>query len=101
MPSLNHIHSYRRSKSNIEIYQCTHPSCTHYTTRDLLLDKEITCHKCKEVTTATQMQLKAGQVRKGVKYLTCLKCSKSPKKHNVIAMEGFIQDFLGEGKGQE
>lgn len=94
MPSLNHIHEYERSKTNIEIYKCTHPSCTHYTTRDLLLGKEIICSKCKEVAVATQMQLKAGQVRKGVKSLTCLKCSRSPKRLEAIASQELVDNLF-------
>lgn len=94
MPSLNHLHTYERSKTNREIYRCIDPLCTHWDYRDKILGKAIICAKCHVQCTAMQMQLKSGQNRNGAKHLTCLACSKSPKRHEAIAAQEVISDIL-------
>lgn len=94
MASLKHLHSYQRSKYNKEIYRCTHPLCTHYTRRDMLVDKKCTCNKCGSITSARQEQLRSGQNQVGTKDITCLGCSKSIRKHEHIAIEDTISELF-------
>ncbi len=94
MASLNHLHTYRRSKDNIDIYRCTDPHCTHYAKRDAILGKEIRCAKCHAPTLALQMQLKSGQNRPGRKDLTCLEHSSSPRATEAAAVSSVLDDLF-------
>lgn len=94
MASLKHLHSYERSKENMEIYRCVHPQCTHFTRRNLIVGKEITCTKCHLPTLARQDQLHAGQTKIGTKALTCVMCSNSPKRFALQAVEDVLANVL-------
>lgn len=43
-----HIHTYVRFKSRPGYYKCNDPHCTHFASRDLILDKASRCPECKE-----------------------------------------------------
>lgn len=94
MPSLNHLHTYERTKSNREIYRCIDPLCTSKDVRENLVGKAIICGKCHQPTIAMQMQLKSGQNRNGAKLLTCLACSHSPRRHEEKAAKEVITELL-------
>lgn len=40
----SHIHEYVRMSPNQ--YKCAHPSCSHYTRREILIGKESLCSVC-------------------------------------------------------
>lgn len=101
MASLKHLHSYERSKENMEIYRCVHPQCTHFTRRNLIVGKEITCTKCHLPTLARQDQLHAGQTKIGVRTLTCVMCSNSPKRFALQAVEDVLAGVLTEAIKEE
>ena len=67
-----HIHELERSKSNKNIYRCTHPKCSYYQKREYLEGKECICFKCKQAFLLTWTQLRN-------KKPVCIYCSKSPK----------------------
>lgn len=56
MPSINHVHKYRRSIGRIteknknsgflNYYKCAHPNCTHYLRAELILGKKSICNRC-------------------------------------------------------
>jgi len=94
MAKLNHLHTYERSKYNMEIYRCIHPKCTSYNRRDMIVGKEIMCGKCHEPTIARQEQLRAGQAKIGVKTLTCILCSKSTKAVELNAVTSVLDELL-------
>jgi RNase P subunit RPR2 len=96
MASMKHLHSYERSKNNMEIYRCIHPQCTHFTRRELIVGKEVTCTKCHEPMIAKNEQLHAGHNQIGVKKLTCLMCGNSPKRHQIQAIEDVLSDVLND-----
>lgn len=46
MPKLNHIHTYVQFKGRPGYWKCIHPECTHYTERELVLEKKSICTSC-------------------------------------------------------
>lgn len=48
MPSINHIHKYRRAKlgKGRRVYECVLPDCTHYLYEDRVLGKKTICWVC-------------------------------------------------------
>jgi hypothetical protein len=94
MASLKHLHSYERSVKNMEIYKCIHPQCTHFTRRELIVGKEVICTKCHQPTIARNEQLHAGHNQLGVRRLTCLMCSNSPKRFQIQAIEDVLAGVL-------
>ncbi len=94
MSSINHLHTYRRSKDNFDVYRCKDPRCTHFDTRDAIVGKEILCSTCHEPCLALQIQLKAGQNRPGRRELTCLAHSASPRSKEALAVQDVLENLL-------
>lgn len=46
MSSLKHIHTYAQMKGRKDYFKCLHPECSHYTSRDLVLEKKSLCTAC-------------------------------------------------------
>ncbi len=46
MPSLKHIHTYAQIRGRPGYFKCLHPECSHYTTRELVLEKKSICTAC-------------------------------------------------------
>jgi len=46
MPSLKHIHTYAQYKGRKGYFKCIHPECTHFTSRELVLEKKSCCTSC-------------------------------------------------------
>lgn len=85
----------------MEVYRCVHPQCTHFTRRILIIGKEILCHKCHLPTLARNEQLHAGHSQIGTKVLTCVKCSNSPKRFAIQAVEDVLTSVLNEVNEEE
>lgn len=96
MAVLKHRHTYERSKETMEVYRCVHPQCSHFNRRSMIVGKEISCYVCHQPTLARQEQLRSGQVHIGVKRLTCIGCSKSPKRFEIQAIENVLTGILEE-----
>jgi hypothetical protein len=101
MASLKHLHTYERSKHSMEVYRCIHPQCTHFTRRELIVGKEIMCSKCHQPTIARNEQLHAGHNKIGVKQLTCIMCSNSPKRFAIQAIEDVLGSVLNNELKEE
>ena len=84
----NHsLHTYKRSDRNKQIYKCLDPYCTHYTNKDFLENKAAICPKCHNEFLLTRKSLRA-------RIPVCLMCSRSPKKHLLMASEDIIHETL-------
>jgi len=92
------LHIYERSVSNIEIYRCTHPDCSHYIKREFLIGKRAECCKCHQSFIIPKSQLKAGQKKPGRKNLVCFTCTKSPK---AIVQQQVVETLTGIFDKQE
>ncbi len=86
-----HLHEYERSVSNIEIYRCLHPDCSHYAKREFLVGKRAICHKCKNPFLLMQKQLKAGQKVRGILHPTCSFCSKNKKTAKLTELTEILE----------
>lgn len=68
--AIKHLHTYRRSRANPEIYKCLDPDCTHYTKREFIEGKRALCGKCHSEFIISKEQLKNALP-------VCINCSKS------------------------
>lgn len=88
------LHIYQRSRDNIEIYRCIHPDCTHYQKRSLIIGKRAEC-KCGTAFIIAAKDVKGGK-QKGKLNLNCFKCSKSPKKLEILAQQEMAEGVMDE-----
>jgi hypothetical protein len=80
MPSINHIHKYRRGKlgKSYVVYSCVLPDCTHYLPEDKVVGKKSICWVCEKVTTVYKD--KNGVLAKP----HCKTCTKSKMKEDDL-----------------
>jgi formylmethanofuran dehydrogenase subunit E len=70
-----HYHTYERSRSNLEVYRCLDPECTHFNRKEFLEGKKARC-KCGDLFILSYEQLKN-------KTPVCSNCSKAKPKPKV------------------
>lgn len=63
MPVKQHLHTYRRSKLNKKIFQCTDPDCTHQNIRENLLGKRAQCSVCSAPMILEGFHFKLAQIK--------------------------------------
>lgn len=80
--AIKHLHTYRRSKTNSDIYRCLDPDCTHYTHREFIEGKRALCGKCRSEFIVSKEQLKNALP-------VCINCSHSnaAKAHRGVKTE--------------
>lgn len=71
-----HIHTYARIRKRPLYFRCTHPDCSHYNHKDLLIGKRARCPICGESFILTWRELRLSKPH----CPTCTKGSKETKK---------------------
>lgn len=94
-PNTKHIHTYIKSRTKNanwknQIYKCADPNCSHYQQAEFIIGKTVLC-ECGETTIASYEQ-----IRHRNRKLTCLMCSKSPKKEAVKLVNDEMKDLFKE-----
>lgn len=67
MPSLNHIHQYKRDR-NGKVWRCVHPLCSWQGFKEHVVGKAAICNGCKEtIVSLTSEQIKRSEPK-------CINC---------------------------
>jgi len=61
MPTLQHIHTYRKIRGRKKLYKCLDKYCTHVAEKALILGKASKCCKCGEEITLTSELLQLAE----------------------------------------
>lgn len=97
MPSsMNHIHTYERSKRDKTVYRCAHPDCSHYDRRENLEGKRAHC-KCGEEFIFTN---KRPQRHFQYAVPKCDACRTSKASKVKIAAQELMTDILEQKTGE-
>lgn len=79
-----HIHTYKKSRRNKEIYRCVHPKCSHYTYRDFLFGKIARCNGCDAEMTLTPRMLRTAAPK-------CDMCRNTKENKERLSIEEILR----------
>lgn len=93
-PIVKHIHSFKKGLTRNpdwrkQVYHCSDPDCSSYFQAHQINGKTALCAKC-----GTRTTVDYEQIRHRNRNLTCLQCSKSPKKLVVAKVHEEVQDIF-------
>lgn len=93
MPTINHVHTYQRLKSNKRKFRCSDKYCTHVADREMLLGKACLCNLCGKEFVLTGDDLKYSKPR-------CLLCKNTKEaalarqSHELLEKLGITEEMI-------
>lgn len=93
MPALKHIHTYifLETRNGVEYYKCDDAYCTHFTTKQKILNKASICSKCRE----KEVIISYKQLHERKNPL-CLNCQNTKTAKSFKMNKQLIENLLGD-----
>lgn len=93
MPSLKHIHTFKRVKATRDgkhfLYMCIDPHCTYRVDKLYLVGKAALCNSCHQEFILTGEDLRRAKP-------ICQECSNTAKSREFRARRDTLKSFFGE-----